>query len=150
MAKSYVQPTLADFTKLLEGQSFSPLTLAGTREIVLGKRVDIDGIPLSLRIYTSLEPSGEGRECGEDAIRVEVYAKDSEGQIKRIGGSKRVNRVAGWQERLLQRVQAWKDQLGPACPCCGGPTVLRKGRYGEFHGCYNYPHCKGIINIQKK
>lgn len=27
------------------------------------------------------------------------------------------------------------------CPKCGGRLVKRKGRYGEFIGCSNYPKC---------
>lgn len=27
------------------------------------------------------------------------------------------------------------------CPYCKAPLVLRKGRYGEFYGCPNYPNC---------
>lgn len=25
---------------------------------------------------------------------------------------------------------------------CGGHLVERKGKYGTFHGCSNYPNCK--------
>ena len=28
------------------------------------------------------------------------------------------------------------------CPLCGGELVKRKGRYGRFYGCSNYPACK--------
>lgn len=28
------------------------------------------------------------------------------------------------------------------CPRCGGNLVLRKGQYGSFYGCSNYPKCK--------
>ena len=28
------------------------------------------------------------------------------------------------------------------CPRCGGTLVLRKGKYGQFYGCSNYPQCK--------
>lgn len=28
------------------------------------------------------------------------------------------------------------------CPRCGGTLVKRKGRYGKFYGCSNYPICK--------
>ncbi len=28
------------------------------------------------------------------------------------------------------------------CPKCGGQLVQRKGRYGSFYGCSNYPNCK--------
>lgn len=28
------------------------------------------------------------------------------------------------------------------CPHCGGRIILRKGKYGNFYGCSNYPRCK--------
>ncbi|MBQ8131916.1 MAG: topoisomerase DNA-binding C4 zinc finger domain-containing protein [Bacilli bacterium] len=28
------------------------------------------------------------------------------------------------------------------CPKCGGELVVRKGKYGDFLGCRNYPKCK--------
>lgn len=28
------------------------------------------------------------------------------------------------------------------CPTCGGKLVVRKGKFGEFVGCSNYPKCK--------
>ncbi len=28
------------------------------------------------------------------------------------------------------------------CPRCGGELVLRKGTYGPFYGCSNYPQCR--------
>lgn len=27
------------------------------------------------------------------------------------------------------------------CPVCGGTLVRRKGKFGEFYGCKNYPRC---------
>ncbi len=32
------------------------------------------------------------------------------------------------------------------CPRCGGNLVLRNGKYGQFHGCSNYPRCNYILN----
>lgn len=32
------------------------------------------------------------------------------------------------------------------CPKCGGRLVLRKGKYGSFYGCSNYPKCRFILN----
>ena len=32
------------------------------------------------------------------------------------------------------------------CPQGGGQLVLRKGRYGSFYGCSNYPKCKFTLN----
>jgi DNA topoisomerase-1 len=33
---------------------------------------------------------------------------------------------------------------GESCPECGGDLVIRKGKYGEFTACSNYPKCKYI------
>ena len=35
-------------------------------------------------------------------------------------------------------------KTGETCPECGGDLVVRKGRYGEFVACSNYPKCKYI------
>src|SRR5689334_9063210 len=36
----------------------------------------------------------------------------------------------------------------PFCDKCGSPMVKRKGKFGEFFGCSNYPKCNGIKKIQ--
>ena len=36
------------------------------------------------------------------------------------------------------------EETGEKCPECGNPLVIRKGRYGEFTACSNYPECKYI------
>ena len=33
------------------------------------------------------------------------------------------------------------------CPVCGHYLVKRKGEYGEFIGCSNYPNCKYTRDI---
>ncbi|MBQ4634273.1 MAG: type I DNA topoisomerase [Bacilli bacterium] len=35
-------------------------------------------------------------------------------------------------------------KTGEDCPECGSPLVIRKGKYGEFTACSNYPNCKYI------
>jgi len=35
-------------------------------------------------------------------------------------------------------------ETGEVCPECGSPLVLRKGRFGEFTACSNYPTCKYV------
>ena len=35
-------------------------------------------------------------------------------------------------------------ETGEMCPECGSPLVVRKGKYGEFVACSNYPTCKYI------
>ena len=36
------------------------------------------------------------------------------------------------------------DEIGEDCPLCNSPLVLRRGKYGEFVACSNYPTCKYI------
>jgi len=45
----------------------------------------------------------------------------------------------------MEKIQPKKT--GEQCPECGHDLVIRKGRYGEFVACSNYPECK---YIQKK
>ena len=42
------------------------------------------------------------------------------------------------------------EKTGENCPECGNPLVIRKGKYGEFTACSNYPKCKYIKPEEKK
>ena len=35
------------------------------------------------------------------------------------------------------------------CPLCGGNIIVKKGIYGDFYGCENYPSCKYTKSIKK-
>ena len=41
-------------------------------------------------------------------------------------------------------------ETGEICPECGSNLVVRKGKYGEFVACSNYPNCKYIKKEEKK
>ncbi|MFQ6874485.1 MAG: topoisomerase DNA-binding C4 zinc finger domain-containing protein [Coprobacillus cateniformis] len=36
------------------------------------------------------------------------------------------------------------------CPKCGSKMIYKKGRFGQFEACSNYPECKYIKNEKKK
>jgi DNA topoisomerase-1 len=40
--------------------------------------------------------------------------------------------------------------IGQKCPQCGGELVRRKGKYGYFVGCGNYPKCRYLQKTQRK
>lgn len=42
------------------------------------------------------------------------------------------------------------EETGEACPECGNPLVIRKGKYGDFTACSNYPECKYIKKEEKE
>ena len=42
--------------------------------------------------------------------------------------------------------QSYNEKIASGiCPQCGGKLVLRKGKYGSFYGCQNYPQCRWTL-----
>ncbi len=41
-------------------------------------------------------------------------------------------------------------KTGESCPECGSDLVIRKGKYGEFVACSNYPTCKYVKKEEKE
>ena len=41
------------------------------------------------------------------------------------------------------------EETGEICPECGSPLVVRKGKYGSFVACSNYPKCKYVKKEEK-
>ncbi len=42
------------------------------------------------------------------------------------------------------------EKTGEDCPECGSPLVRRRGKFGEFTACSNYPNCKYIKKEPKQ
>lgn len=132
---TYTDITVDDFITYLAPQGFKPVALPGVRELVLAKRVDQDGVQLSLRVYTGVDPDGHSRDVGEDAIRAVLFSRTGEGVVRKVATSKRVHRVQGWKRNLQARLDDLKVER--ICPDCGSPMARRKGKRGEFFGCTN-------------
>ncbi len=148
---NYYPIDITELQDFLSPLGFQEIQLAGVHERVFAKRVDrvvrhgdtiLGTMPLSLRVFTGIE-GAVSRGVGEDAIRVTVFWKDSDGEIKMAGGSKRVHRVDGWKKNLKARIDNFEDSLGPVCSC-GAPMVSRKVKATKksFYGCARYPVCK--------
>jgi ssDNA-binding Zn-finger/Zn-ribbon topoisomerase 1 len=43
-----------------------------------------------------------------------------------------------------------RKEVDVACPKCGQPMILRKGRFGPFLSCRRYPDCDGVLNLDRK
>ncbi len=44
---------------------------------------------------------------------------------------------------VREKIIRWDQEVEAGrCPRCDGVLILRKGKYGEFYGCSNYPKCK--------
>ena len=47
-------------------------------------------------------------------------------------------------------VKIYPKKTDEFCPDCGCPLVIRRGPFGEFTACSDYPHCKYIKKAPKK
>lgn len=100
-----------------------------------------------------IETTDKLQEFFSDLINVE-YTRDMEDELDLIADGKLV-----WNSVLYEFYQLFEPRVkeaftamekknpvetGEVCPECGNPLVVRKGRYGEFVACSNYPACKYI------
>jgi len=136
--KEYARISEKDINSFLKNLGFQKMDVEGISELVYGKRVDKNGKPLSLRVYTSISSNGQSRDCGNDAIRVELFWwNPNTKKVEHVGHGKRVNRIQTWKKNLKKRIQNVGDLT---------PMVLRNGSNGKFWGCPNYPKCDHTKN----
>jgi hypothetical protein len=131
----------------LTGLDFVPLKLQGVTELVYGKIVRIGGHRLSLRCYTAVDPNGESRAIGTDAIRLQLFMK-VEGGIVPVGKPVKCLRVKSWRDNLRKAIDRVADpEHFRQCPACGNPMVVRQNKStgDEFWGCslFRITACKG-------
>jgi DNA topoisomerase-1 len=89
----------------------------------------------------------------DSIINVE-YTAYMENALDEIANGKDtyVNAISKFEEKfepLLEKAYDGMEKIEPKktgekCPECGGDLVVRKGRYGEFVACSNFPECKYI------
>ena len=106
-----------------------------------------------------IETTDKLQEFFSDLINVE-YTRDMEEDLDKIAEGNAVwNKVLEEFYKIFEvRVKdAFSDmekkapeETGEVCPTCGSPLVVRKGRYGEFVACSNYPGCKYIKKEEKE
>ncbi len=53
------------------------------------------------------------------------------------------------KEAFTKMTKKPPEETGEMCPNCGNPLVIRKGKYGNFTACSNYPECKYIKTEQR-
>jgi hypothetical protein len=151
MAARYYAITKDEIHEFLTGLGFRPLALRGVVELVYARIIQVGDHRLSLRCYTAVNPNGESREKGSDAIRVQLYHKVQNGtgeQIIPVGRHQKCLRVQSWRDNLEKAIQRCADpEHFRLCPACGNPMVIRTNQAtgGEFWGCSSFrlTGCKG-------
>jgi len=96
MVRRFYNISATEMNALLTKWGFQRMKLPGTTELVYGKGFKVsNGRNLTCRIYTAINPSGESRARGSDAIRVCIMGKKS----------RKVLRVENWKENLANAVR---------------------------------------------
>ena len=106
-----------------------------------------------------IESTDKLQEFFSDLINVE-YTRDMEEDLDKVADRKLVwnevlkNFYALFEPRVKNAFTNMEkkepEKTGEVCPNCGNPLVIRKGKYGEFVACSNYPECKYIKKEEKE
>ena len=106
-----------------------------------------------------IEITDKLQECFKDIINVE-YTANMENDLDKIalGNISWVKVLDEFYNNFDETLKKAYDLLpkkeavktGENCPNCNSPLVIRKGKYGEFTACSNYPECKYIKQEEKQ
>ena len=106
-----------------------------------------------------IETTDKLQEFFSNIINVE-YTRDMENDLDKVAEGKKeevklltdfYNTFEPLVEHAFSNMEKKApEQTGEICPECGSPLVIRKGKYGEFVACSNYPECKYIKKEEKK
>ena len=152
MAAHFYPIIREEIDQFLTDLGFVPLHLKGVVELVYAKLVRIGGHRLSLRCYTAVNPNGESREKGTDAMRLQMFMKVEDGVVA-VGKPVKCLRVESWRANLRKAIERVVDPHNfRRCPACRSPQVLRQNKStgDEFWGCslFRLTGCKGKLAPQ--
>ncbi len=109
---SFHNITKTEMESLLVPQDFKIMVLPNTTELVYGKIIKKNGHKISLRVYTAINPSGESRECGADAVRIIPYVMYDKHPLP-VCKSQTIRRIQTWaknlQKGILLVVTQWSN-----------------------------------------
>ena len=100
-----------------------------------------------IRIYSTLTEEYGVRGKGNDAIRVVCVS----GLDDIFHTTKRVHRTQNWRKNILNRIDSiFTDMPQPIIcnKCDDGILLPKKGKFGNFMGCSNYPNCRKTQQIR--
>lgn len=79
-------------------------------------------------------------ECISDSVKEQIYTK-----LISLNIDSKENRSVHIQN-IKMNLSDQRDSVNEnKCPRCGGELVIRRGKYGQFKGCSNYPKCKFTV-----
>jgi hypothetical protein len=120
----------------LSHKGFVPVQVEGTVELVYEKTVRHQDNDVIIHVLTGINPSGESRGCGQDAIRIKLHVK-YDGKLCLVGRVQKVKRIESWRKNLGKALSNWWTNWRN-CVACGNALVLINGQFGPFWGCVTH------------
>jgi hypothetical protein len=139
--------TRDELEEIVLSRGFRQTRRRGTVELVYEKRKKAvcDNGNVVVRLFSSIDPDGFGRDCGKDTIRiVHLLYKDKQ-CIGPLSKCENIRRTNNWRKNLTAKLDDFDDKLekiemGYLCQTCGCPMILRSRKDGKrsFYGCSGY------------
>lgn len=108
--------------------------------------LDIKNKDMKIKIWSTVDTKTErSREKGEDTIKVAlVYSKDMTKILYQTHNTKRTD---NWESNLTNKINEVLDIAKniKRCEKCSSPMIKKKGKYGYFYGCINFPKCNYTV-----
>ena len=109
--------------------------------IVFSERCELRKVPASTEAYAICQ-----RQHLLKVLRMDIAGRErrfSDEELDALAAKVGQLVAASIDEAKAKHVeQAQRVKASEVCPRCGGELVRRKGKYGEFLGCTNYPRCR--------
>lgn len=118
-------------------QSFDLQFLNRASEGLYGKKMDNDYIDT---LYMA-------RNCLPQLSHHRLVDLAAHFGISSEGAHRALNDCLMNQKCFEEMAKLLKNVKVDTCPRCGGELIRRKGRFGDFFGCSNYPGCRFTRNI---
>ncbi len=135
----------------VKNKIYNPLKQNETHVNLIKKIIgDVYIVPIVVFVKSNIKHIQSNKICTLRTLRLILTKGDvvfSDDQIDKIGKLLTENnaRRLVTDEMHIQNIKATQEKIKMnICPRCNSKLVLRKGKYGEFWGCSNYPKCKFI------
>lgn len=115
----------------------------------------VDNCPISKRVWKKKCYANFLDDCliCDYFVGTKTIRKSDNGQEQKIlcAGKQRVAHIEDFDIPFDERIKYFKEKrelefyeliVQGICPQCESNLVIRDGKYGEFFGCSNYPHCR--------
>ncbi|WOV86956.1 NERD domain-containing protein [Sporosarcina oncorhynchi] len=135
--------------------AFSPnSTFKFKKEFTSAHVIQFTDLVKTIRQYKELRLSEAAvKNVNEKLTRLLAMDRSEKKQLKNehiqsVRRAKIAKQSAGKQTRpMIEIAKEVAPSVTGVCPTCNGELVIKKGRYGKFYGCVNYPSCRYTKNM---